>query len=61
MRTNTCDMQTTKFIAIICQSLPPMLSETMQCWIQNPQALKRVLGHALNLPPAMVPTDERHR
>ena len=48
MSANTYHPQTAKFIATVCQNLPPDISgEAMQGWIQNPKSLQKVLGEAL--------------
>ena len=43
--------QTGKFIAQMCENLPPMPKEVMQGWIQHPNDLKRALEGALLCPP----------
>ena len=48
MSANTYHPQTAKFIATVCQNLPPDISgEAMQGWIQNPKSLQKILGEAL--------------
>jgi len=44
---NTLSKQTAKFIASIAQNLPEISGDVMQGWIQNPNALKKVLAEAL--------------
>lgn len=35
--------QTAKFISRLCENLPEMDDDIMQCWIENPKGLKRFL------------------
>lgn len=49
MEQNTYDKQTAKFIAVVCENTPPLASEMMQAWIQNPIALQRALKSALDV------------
>lgn len=44
MTTKTYDGQTARFIASVATCIPPLSGDVMQGWIDNPQALKKVLG-----------------
>ena len=56
---NTFDRQTAKFIATVSQNLPDLDATMMQGWIQNPQALKKVLAGAL-CPPLQKKPRRKH-
>lgn len=43
MSQKTYDRQTGKFLARISENLPPITSEAMQRWIDNPLALQKIL------------------
>ena len=46
------DSQTAKFIARVAENLPEMSPDVMQEWIEDPRALKKVLGDTLSPPSA---------
>ena len=44
MTQNTYHPQTARFIASVATCMPPLSSEVMQGWIDNPQAIKKLLS-----------------
>lgn len=44
MSTKTFDSQTARFLATVATCMPPLSSDVMQGWIDNPKALKKTLG-----------------
>lgn len=50
MTTNTYHGQTAKFIAKVAENVPHISAQTMQNWIENPNALRKALDRALVIP-----------
>lgn len=55
---NTYDRQTAKFLSVVGENMPEMLGDVMQSWIENPEAVQKVLFDAFCLPEFIIITDD---